>query len=242
MEDGVSRVGPLGYSRIGDDSFFGSCAGYNRGQRSQLFDGNMNAVFYVAIVALVLTATVMAIMIASSCVAIPQWTLKVAAVLSFLSSIFQALQFLLYQSKLAGNPYEGRFYFGAITVVVAMLVAMATACFIWIVPTPGAVSTVSLASPPRSSLPTVSNKTTPPPPSPKRNFPGPKRGSPPPETAPDIEAKPSGKEAFAPGTETVTETLLPDGSKKVTTTKVGLDGSKSVTETVVHTQTTSHQN
>jgi hypothetical protein len=235
--DGLSRVGPLGYSRMGE----GSCAGYNRHQRSQFFDSNMTVVFYAAVVALALTASVMAIMIASSCIAVPQWTLKCAATLSFLSSILQGLQFLLYQSKLTEEPYGGRFFFGAITVIAAMLVANATACFIWLVPSPYRASTVSLASPPRSSLPTVSDNATPPPPSHKRNFSGPRKGRTLPETAPDMAAETSGKEAFAPGTETVTETLLPDGSKKVTTTKVGLDGSKSVTETVVHTQTKSQQ-
>jgi hypothetical protein len=227
---------------MGDDSFYGSCAGYNREQRSQFFDSNMTAVFYAAVFALALTASVMGIMIASSCIAVSQWTLKCAATLSLLSSILQGLQFLLYQSKLTEEPYGGRFFFGAITVIAAMLVANATAWFIWIVPSPYRASTVSLASPPLSSLPTVSDNATPPPPSHKRNFPGPSKGRSLPETAPDMAAAAtSSKEAFAPGTETVTETLLPDGSKKVTRTTVGLDGSKSVTETVVHTQTKSQQ-
>jgi hypothetical protein len=200
----------------------------------------MTAVFYAAVVSLVLTATIMAVLIASSCIPIPQWTLKCAAAFSLVSSILQGLQFLLYQSKLTDEPFGGRFFYGAITVIVSMLVSVATACFILIVPTPEARSTFSLASPPPSSLPAALDNATPQAQSHKRHFPGPKKtkdsGSGP-EMAPDIEGEPSRTEAFAPGTETVTETLLPDGSKKITTTIVRSDGSKSVTEATVQTQT-----
>jgi hypothetical protein len=49
--------------------------------------------------------------------------------------------------------------------------------------------------------------------------------------AEEEEAQP-GAPAFAPGTETTTETVFPDGTKKIVTTKVNPDGSRSVTETV----------
>lgn len=40
-------------------------------------------------------------------------------------------------------------------------------------------------------------------------------------------------QAFQPGTETTTETVMPDGSKKVVKTLVNPDGSQTVTETVI---------
>ena len=42
-------------------------------------------------------------------------------------------------------------------------------------------------------------------------------------------------EAYQPGTETITETILPDGSHKVVTTTIDLDGTKTVTEKIVRT-------
>ena len=53
------------------------------------------------------------------------------------------------------------------------------------------------------------------------------------ETAPPPGMDVDPTQAFAPGTETITETSLPDGSKKTTKTVVGLDGSRTVTETVI---------
>jgi hypothetical protein len=41
-------------------------------------------------------------------------------------------------------------------------------------------------------------------------------------------------QAFAPGTQTITETIMPDGTKKITKTTVNANGSKTVEETVVH--------
>jgi hypothetical protein len=38
---------------------------------------------------------------------------------------------------------------------------------------------------------------------------------------------------FRPGTETVTETIMLDGSRKTTKTTVNLDGSKTIEETIV---------
>jgi hypothetical protein len=43
-------------------------------------------------------------------------------------------------------------------------------------------------------------------------------------------------EAFQPGTETITETILPDGTKKIVTTVIDVDGSTTVTETIVRTE------
>ena len=63
---------------------------------------------------------------------------------------------------------------------------------------------------------------------PRRNFQGPKRTQALPETAPG-----AAPEAFQPGTETITETILADGSRKIVKTTVNVDGSKTVTETIV---------
>jgi hypothetical protein len=41
-------------------------------------------------------------------------------------------------------------------------------------------------------------------------------------------------QAYAPGTQTISETVMPDGTKKITKTTVNADGSKTVEETVVH--------
>jgi hypothetical protein len=42
----------------------------------------------------------------------------------------------------------------------------------------------------------------------------------------------TGVPAFAPGTETVTETTMVDGTRKTVKTRVNPDGSKTITETV----------
>lgn len=200
----------------------------------------MQTVFVSAILSIALSFVVMAAMIMLSCITLPQWALKCVALLSFLASMCQGLLCLMYQSKLTQDPFGGSFFIGALTVIVAMIASVATGIFILIVPPPGSVSTVSLASPPQSSLPITTEGTTNavPPVSHKRNFPAPPRKTALPETAPPEQSSEKADDgAFAPGTETVTETVLPDGSKKVTTTAVHSDGSKSVTESIVHTHT-----
>jgi len=144
-------------------------------------------------------------------------------------------------------PHNGRFYWGAGLGLVGVLSCVCTGFFILKIPQEPKKKNWRVAEPPNQGTNTgntpVAGPYTPAGPQhfvPQTNTPVGKRNFKTPaqrgiqETAPNrpgIEVDPA--EAFAPGTETITETILPDGSKKTTKTVVDLNGSKTVTETIV---------
>lgn len=201
-------------------------------------DGSWRASRAFAILGVVLCGIVMLGMILLSCFPYPQWALRAFSAASVLGGISESLIFLLFGSKLTAEPLNGSFFIGAGVTIVSVCLALGTAGTILLIPTlqdaersrdirvvgRPAAATAQGAGP--AAVPAATSH--------KRNFPAPPRRQ---QPGNKESSSPAEQPAFAPGTETVTETLLPDGSKQVTTTVVGADGSRQETCTIVKTQT-----
>lgn len=200
-------------------------------------DGYWKAARAFAIVSIVVCGLVMLGMILLSCFPYPQWTLKVFSALAILGAISQSLIFLLFGSRLTDEPFHGSFFIGAGVTIVSICISLGSAAAILFVPTMQDAERARNVRVVARPTTTTNTSSTPSPsaPSHKRNFPAPPRPQQQQEQPAPTEAHTS---AFAPGTETVTESVLPDGSKQVTTTRVEADGSRSSTVTVVRTETT----
>lgn len=169
----------------------------------------------------------MLFLIAASCVAYNQIALQVFSGLSFSGSVFEMLTFLMFNSKISDAPFNGSFYVGGGMAIIGALCSAVTGLLILQIRPPGGSGNYTVthlnqrAGRTRGDAATDVSAGTP-----GRGFPAPKRTQGPPETAPD-----GSPEVFQPGTETVTETSLPDGSRKIVKTTVDMDGSTRVTET-----------
>ena len=172
---------------------------------------------------------VMLFLIAAACVSYNQLALNCFAGLAFAGSVFEWCVFSFFGSMITDPPHNGSFYVGAGMAIIGALCSIVTGLMILRIPQETNSRNWRVVAPPSNSNNSYAPQST----VGRRNFPAPKRAAPQ-ETAPpkrEIAADPA--EAFAPGTETITETILPDGSKKTTKTVVDLDGSKTVTETIV---------
>jgi len=199
-----------------------------------------------AIMANIFNGVCLLFLVAASCVKFKESALKIIAGLAFAGSVCDWCIFSFFGSWLTDPPHNGRFHLGAGLCIVGALCSVVTGLLVLKIPQEPKARNWRVAPPPNQPNNNSSVTTGPFTPSGpqhfvpqtstpvgKRNFSTPaKRGLQ--ETAPPkpgIDVDPA--QAFAPGTETITETILPDGSKKTTKTVVGLDGSKTVTETIV---------
>lgn len=226
---GSSTLGLFAYEELGSDSY--ACITYSDAQLESFLDAPWKAARAFAILANICNGVTMLFLIAASCVSYNSHALKVFAGLSFSGSASQMLTFTMFASKISDAPYNGTFYVGGGMAIIAFLFSITTGLLILQIPPPGSIGNYTVSPPPpnQRSRPTrgaapaaVAGGPT------GRNFPAPKRSQGLPETAPD-----GAPEAFQPGTETVTETIMPDGSHKVVKTTVHTDGSQIVTETIV---------
>ena len=254
---GSSTIGPFGYQQLGTDDNGFVCATYNDAQLDTLVDASWKTARAFAVMANICNGITMLFLICTSCVMYKPNALRIIAALAFCGSVCGMCVFSLFGSWVTNPPQNGRFHLGAGLGLIGALCSVVTGFMVlkipperkvkqaWQVASPKTTTTNNNNNQASSSNPAVttgpytrsgpvhfvpqSNS-----PVGKRNFtvPATQRGLA--ETAPPkpgFEVDPT--QAFAPGTETVTETILPDGSKKTTTTVVGLDGSKTVTETIV---------
>ena len=184
----------------------------------------------------------------SSCLAYPPMILQTMAGLSFFGSVSMLFSFLMFASIVGDDPYNGSFHYGGAIAIIGCLSCFITGLLVLQIQIPGShnysvrepSTTHNTTAPFRGSS---SNATTTPSTG-KRNFPPAKRVVQPkhemamPRNSNNTNANANAIdiEAFQPGTETITETILPDGTKKVVTTVIGVDGSTTVTETIVRTE------
>jgi len=229
---GSSTIGPFGFQSLDSKSQF-SCVPYSSEQIDNLLDASWKTARVFAIMANVCNGMVMLFLLASACVKYNQLALNCFAGFAFFGSICEWCVFSFFGSFITDPPFNGRFYVGAGMAIIGALCSVVTGWMILRIPQEPTHRNWRVEAPPSNTsngsyLPQSTVPTG------RRNFPSPKKSARLQETAPpkpDIAIDPA--EAFAPGTETITETILPDGSTKMTKTVVDLDGSKTVTETIV---------
>jgi hypothetical protein len=151
----------------------------------------------------------------------------------------------MYASVVGDEPFNGSFYYGGAITILGCLSCFITGLLLLQIQPPGShnyiVREPSTNQTSRGSpRPTDASNAAVNPSTGKRNFPPAKRVVQPKQESAiprnNNNASTNDIEAFQPGTETITETILPDGTKKVVTTVIGVDGSTTVTETIVRTE------
>lgn len=215
------------------------CLKFSSLHKDFFIDAPWKAAQAFAIIANICSGLVLCCLIMTSCYAANTMAVKCLAGLSFFAGVTVMFTFLIFGSVVGDDPFNGSFYYGGGMTIVGCILCFVTGFLVLQIQPPGSHSYIVRDVNNTSATPT--NRTTrgstthvvPPPPQVKRNFPPakriPKSNIVPKESARDIEA-------FEPGTETVTETILPDGTKKVITTTIGTDGSTTITETIVRTE------
>jgi hypothetical protein len=230
---GSSTIGLFGYEELGSDSNGFVCLTYSETQIDFFLDGPWKSARAFGIIANVCSGVTLLCLIGASCFTMNPIFLKILAGWSFFGSFSIMFTFLMFASNVTEEPYNGSFHFGGAMTIVGSISAFVTSLLILQIRPPGERYTVSTPSSKQNVTrrPTTtgekSNETLPP----RRNFPAPSRVTKP---LPQKESAivPDDIEAFQPGTETVTETILPDGTRKTVTTTIGADGSKTVTEVI----------
>jgi hypothetical protein len=194
-----------------------------------------------AIIAVSCSSLILLCLIMSSCFAYNPIILKCLAGISFFGGFSVMLTFLMFASNVGDDPFNGSFNYGGAITIIGCITSFVTGILIlqiqppdshpYIVREPTNTTTRTNSSRPNETM----NVVTPP----RRNFPPAKRvgkSTPTVVEAPKESAINRDIEAFQPGTETITETILPDGTRKVVTTVIGTDGSTTVTETITRTE------
>ena len=211
------------------------------------FDPAFKAARAFAILANTCSGITLLLLLMTSCLAYPPIILQSMSGFSFFGGVSILFTFLLFASVVGDDPYNGSFYYGGAIAILGCFSCIITGLLMLQVQPPGSHN-YSVREPHTNHNSTVpsrgstSNATTTAPSTGKRNFPPAKR-----VVQPKVEmAVPRNNstnrnanddiEAFQPGTETITETILPDGTKKVITTVIGVDGSSTITETIVRTE------
>jgi hypothetical protein len=225
---GSSTIGPFGYEELGSDSIGYVCKSYSSEQLDLLLDGPWKAARAFAVMAQGLVGATMLFLIFASCVSYSTMALYTIAGLSFSGSVSLMLTFVMFASSVA-EEQNGHFHVGGGMALVGFICSATTGFLVLQIGPPGSSGNYIVSPPGQGGGSTTSGDAYVAPP-PRRNFPAPKRAEEKPEAAPE-EA-----EAFQPGTETLTETNMPDGSRKIIKTTVEPDGSKTITETIVQQQ------
>ena len=241
-------IGLFGYEEIGLNSKNGFvCKPYTPTQVEYFFDKPFKAARAFAIVADICSGVTLLLLIMSSCLTYPLMILQSLAGLSFFGSVSILFTFLMYASIVGDDPFNGSFYFGGAITILGCLSCFITGLLLLQIQPPGSHNYIvrepsKNQNKPRgaSSGPSDASTNIATPSTGKRNFPPAKRVAPPKqESAIPRNNNPTSTndiEAFQPGTETITETILPDGTKKVISTVVDIDGSTTITETIVRTE------
>jgi hypothetical protein len=113
------------------------CGRIGKNGRNEYFNAPATVAFYAVRVAPVLSAIVMVTLWLSCCMVLPRWVLQVTAAASAVTGVMESLQFLLFQSFLMDEPYNGRWMWGCNATVVAVMIALTTAIVIlWCLPPP----------------------------------------------------------------------------------------------------------
>jgi hypothetical protein len=229
---GSSTIGLFGYEELGSNSKGFVCLRYSDTHLEYFLDGPWKAARAFGIIANLCSGVTLLCFIGASCFALSAIVVKVLAGGLVFGSFSILMTFLMFASDVSNAPFNGSFYFGGGMALIASILCFVAALLTLQI---GPISSREphIVAPPVPRKPATrvtSNNDGTDTIQPRRNFPAPKRSSdtPPEESAPtsdDIEA-------FQPGTETVTETLLPDGTRKTVTTKIGIDGSRTVKEVI----------
>jgi hypothetical protein len=223
---GPSTIGPFGFQDLYGDRGMFVCLSYTSEQMENLVDTPWKVARVFAILAIAFNGVSMLFLIATSCVKYHSVVYSGIATSSILGSFCIMLTFIMFASDTL-SQFNPKFWLGGGMALLGFICALGTGICCLLMALQTDVKTYNLYS-----SASRSTKGTPPDTNvksmvPKRNFPAPPRNS-------SLSSRPDqGPEAFAPGTETVTESILPDGSKKVATTRVDYDGSKTITETIV---------
>jgi hypothetical protein len=230
---GSSTIGLFGYEELGSNSKGFVCLRYSETHLEFFLDSPWKAARAFGIIANLCSGLTLLCLIGASCFTLNAIFVKLLAGGLVFGSFSILMTFLMFASDVSEAPFNGSFYFGGGVALVASILCFVAALLTLQI---GPISSREpyIVAPPASRKPatrvTSGNNDGTNTMQPRRNFPAPKRSgvAPPQESAPatdDIEA-------FQPGTETVTETLLPDGTRKTVTTTIGTDGSRTVTEVI----------
>lgn len=226
---GSTLIGMFGYQGQGDSSSGFMCTMYSSEQLDAFVDQKWKLARLFAIIYTLCALLVLIAMCVIACCQVPINVLRLVSGTSFLACVAGAFTFFMYGSRLTDDPFGGSFHAGSGMAIAGVLVSLATGFFLLQIPETSNEGNHTVAPPPEGyQTKRVGGDVETAQPYSGRNFPAPERQQ--------ASYQEPGEQAFQPGTETVTETMLPDGSKKVVTTTVNLDGSKSVSESVVATK------
>jgi hypothetical protein len=166
-------------------------------------DGPFRAARAFAVLANVSIGVGALALVFASCAYFDVVLLRVFGWLFMLGSVFEALTFILYASKVTDEPHNGSFCWGSGLAIASTIAALLAGILtLRLPPSEQGASSHSSPSGPK----------------------GAQTGSP----VGSEQARP-----MRPGTEITTETMLPDGRRKYTTTTRNKDGTTTVNESIV---------
>jgi hypothetical protein len=181
------------------------CNYYVKPQIDEYFDGTFKLARAFAVLANTCLLIASLVLLISTCASLPKLILKAAGSLFIIGSVFTLLMFVVFASKaVKGDPHHRKAGWGVGFNVISMLLSVITG-----------ISTMRLQA---GRIPAETN------------------------AEPEIESQkqPAKREqpkkpkrVMPPGAETIEETILPDGSRKYTTTKWHKDGSSTKTEEII---------
>lgn len=193
------------FSEYGSSGTEHVCATYSSDQIDNFLDGPFKAARAFAVLANIFVGAGALALVFASCAYFEIVLLHGCGWLLIIGSVCEALTFLLYASKVTDGPHNGRFWWGSGLAIASSIAALFAGILTIRLPPSERESTL-----PSSSTDSEANKR-------------PQADSP----VVSEQARP-----MRPGTETTTESILPDGRRKYTTTKWNKDGTKTVEETI----------
>lgn len=244
-KDGGSLLaGLFGYENVEAGGLLGmNCKAYSSEQLDVMLDGPWKAARAFGLISMACNAIVLIVLSTASCVSYNRVILYLLCGLSSLASMSLALTLLFFASDVVDEPYNGTFFIGSGMTIAGAVSSIATAIAILQIREPREApparqeETARPASLRKFAPPSQRDPVAPSQPATQpykgRHFAGPARL----KATADEEQPEAPVQPFSQGTETVTETILPDGSKKTVTRIVNVGGSTSVSETIVRTAT-----
>jgi hypothetical protein len=213
---GLFAFQDYGYG-VGGSNFM--CNRYTKPQIDEYFDGTFKMARGFAVLANGCLLIASLVVLTSTCASLHKFILKTAGFLFILGSNFTVLMFVFFASKtVSGEPHNRSAGWGVGFNVISMLLS-AIAGILMMKLQPGQIPKAQDEGCETDSH-APAEKEQP------KNGPNKKQ---PPKTQPT--KKP--KRVMPPGVETIEETILPDGSRKYTTTKWLKNGSSTTTEEIV---------
>jgi hypothetical protein len=223
----TSTIGIFSYQEFAEFGTSGSssaCIPYNKTQMKnyEYLDGAVKAAQAFAVLANICLLVGTIALVILSCIQAANILRNAVAIVFLVGSMFEVLIFVMYASSITDDdsPHHARFYWGTLTNAFGVVLSLRTGILCFKLP----------EYDPESSEGEKNDKTT----NNKTDDKLEKGNNEEQAEQPKSPVSKKTKKARMPaGSETTTETILPDGSRKYTTTKWNKDGTTTVTENIV---------